>query len=258
MKLVILAGGLGTRLSEITQQIPKPMVLIGGKPFIWHIMKYYSHFGINEFIVCVGYKGYMLKDYFIHYSRYTNDITVNTKSGEVNIINNDLENWKIHLINTGEKTQTGGRILRVKEHLGTDDFCMTYGDGLSDINLSKLFSFHKKHNKKATVTSVAPLGRFGALSNVKDDLVTSFSEKPQGDGVRINGGFFVLTKDIFDHIIDDDTTWEQEPLRNLAKEKQLVAYRHDGFWHCMDTLKDRNTLEELWSSGNAPWNVWNN
>tara|TARA_A100001015_G_scaffold297749_1_gene379611 strand:+ start:2536 stop:3309 length:774 start_codon:yes stop_codon:yes gene_type:complete len=256
MKVVILAGGLGTRLSEETVSKPKPMVEIGGKPIIWHLMKLYSFFGINDFIICCGYKGYIIKEYFSNYFLHNSDIKVDLKKNDLSIIRDNVEPWNISLVDTGDETMTGGRLLRVKEYLsGEDSFCFTYGDGLSNVNINKLIEFHNSHNKKATLTAVHAPGRFGALGIDKDN-VNSFNEKPKGDGSMINGGFFVLNIEALDYISADKTIWEKEPLENLAKDNQLSAFKHDDFWQPMDTLRDKNLLEELWRSNKAPWKLW--
>ena len=256
MKAVILAGGLGTRLSEETLKKPKPMVEIGGMPILWHIMKIYSSHGVNEFIICCGYKGYIIKEYFSNYFLHNSDIKVDLKKNDLSIIRDNVEPWNISLVDTGDETMTGGRLLRVKEYLsGEDSFCFTYGDGLSNVNINKLIEFHNSHNKKATLTAVHAPGRFGALGIDKDN-VNSFNEKPKGDGSMINGGFFVLNIEALDYISADETIWEKEPLENLAKDNQLSAFKHDDFWQPMDTLRDKNLLEELWRSNKAPWKLW--
>jgi glucose-1-phosphate cytidylyltransferase len=255
LKAVILAGGLGTRLAEETEFKPKPLVEIGGKPIIWHIMKIYSHFGINDFIVCVGYKGYLIKEYFANYVRHMADVTINLSNGEMIVHQNHAEPWSVTLIDTGEKTMTGGRISRVRDYVRGEDFCLTYGDGVSSVDVGALIAFHKSHGHLATVTAVQPPGRFGAME-VYEDRVATFLEKPRGDGGWINGGFFVLKSAAIDLIEGDDTVWEAEPLRTLAASGQLAAYTHAGFWQPMDTLRDKQFLEELWASGKAPWKVW--
>ncbi len=256
MKVVILAGGLGTRLSEETDLKPKPMVEIGGKPILWHIMKIYSHYGFNDFIVCLGYKGYLIKEYFANYFLHLSDVTLDLKENRMEIHDCKAEPWKITLIDTGLKTMTGGRIKKVRRYVGEETFMVTYGDGVADVDIKALLEFHRKHGKYATITSVQPSGRFGALQIDENENVISFLEKPRGDGASINGGFFVLEPDIFDYIIGDETLWEKEPLENLAKDRQLVAYRHDGFWKPMDTLRDKTELEGLWSAGRAAWKIW--
>lgn len=256
MKAVILAGGYGTRLSEETHLKPKPMIEIGEKPILWHIMKMYSAHGINDFIICTGYKGYIIKEYFFNYALHMSDVTISTKTNDMTIHQNNSEDWQITLIDTGLKTMTGGRLKRVAKYLD-DDFCFTYGDGVGDIDITKLIQFHNSHDSLATITATRPIGRFGAL-NLSDDTVVDFAEKPiQGDGVNwINGGFFVLSKKVIDYIDDDQTIWERSPLEKLTAENQLRAYKHDGFWQPMDTLRERRLLESLWESGNAPWKIW--
>jgi glucose-1-phosphate cytidylyltransferase len=257
MKVVILAGGLGTRLSEETAIRPKPMVEIGGKPILWHIMKtYYAH-GIREFIICCGYKGYVIKEYFANYLLHASDVTFRTKKNEMHIHQNGAEDWVVTLIDTGDSTMTGGRIKRVKNYINNETFCLTYGDGVSDINISKLIEFHRKHGTLGTLTAVQPPGRFGAFSLANDETkIDHFREKPRGDNAWINGGFFVLEANVIDYIKNDSTVWEDEPIERLASDGQLSAYRHHGFWHPMDTLRDKNRLENLWESNNAPWKVW--
>lgn len=254
MQLVLLAGGLGTRISEETEVKPKPMIEIGGKPIIWHIMKIYSHHGINEFIICCGYKGYMIKEYFSNYFLHTSDVTFNLANNETQLHTGTAEPWKVTLIDTGEDTMTGGRLKKIKHYInGT--FCMTYGDGVGDINISKVINSHITSKKLATVTAVKPSGRFGALK-IKDDLVSNFMEKPDGDGSWINAGFFVLEPETLDLIKDAQTKWEEEPLESLSNKSQLNAYKHEGFWQPMDTLRDKKTLETMWNDNNAPWRVW--
>lgn len=257
MKAVILAGGLGTRISEETQVRPKPMVEIGGKPILWHIMKIYSAHGINEFIVCLGYKGYVIKEYFSNYFMHMSDVTFDMTTNEVTFHQNRAEPWKVTLVDTGEATQTGGRLRRVRDHLAPDEsFCFTYGDGVSDVDITQLIAFHKAHGKRATVTSVQPAGRFGALEIQDDNTVSRFTEKPRGDGTRINGGFFVLEPSVIDLIAGDSTSWEVEPLHQLAANGELVAYQHNGFWQPMDTLREKNQLEAMLAEGRAPWVTW--
>jgi glucose-1-phosphate cytidylyltransferase len=257
MKAVILAGGLGTRISEESHLKPKPMIEIGGKPILWHIMKQYSVHGIQDFVICLGYKGYAIKDFFANYFLHTSDVTFDMRNNEMEVHQNYSEPWRVTLVDTGEETMTGGRLRRVGRFLKDDDaFCFTYGDGVSDLNISALIDFHKQHGKHATVTAVQPPGRYGALAR-DGDLVTGFVEKPRGDGGWINGGFFVLSPKVLPYISADSTTWEAEPLDQLASESQLVAFQHDGFWHPMDTLRDKNYLEQLWQSGEAPWKQWN-
>jgi glucose-1-phosphate cytidylyltransferase len=258
MKAVILAGGLGTRISEETILKPKPMIEIGGLPIIWHLMKIYSHYGINDFIICCGYKGYMIKEYFSNYYLQTSDVTFDLSANQSAYHKSKTEPWKVTLVDTGNQTGTGGRIAKIKEYLDKDEaFCMTYGDGLSDVNINELVEYHKKHKRLATVTATIPPGRFGALSIDDDSSVIEFIEKPKGDNVYINGGFFVLSKKVIDLIKDDKVFFEKEPLDNLAKNNQLIAFQHNGFWQPMDTLREKNYLEELWLSGKAPWKVWN-
>lgn len=257
MKAVLLAGGLGTRLAEETSVRPKPMVEVGGHPILWHIMKIYSAYGIDEFIICLGYKGYYIKEYFLNYAMYNSSIAVDIRNKSHTFINDgDLPPWRIHLIDTGAETMTGGRIKRVRNFLDDDEpFCMTYGDGVADIDIAALIAFHKSHGLKATLTSVRPAGRFGAtvIDGIK---VTDFMEKPAGDGAQINGGFFVLEPSVIDRIAGDSTIWEREPMESLARDGQLAAYKHDGFWQPMDTLRDKIYLEKLWNDGAAPWKIW--
>lgn len=257
MKAVILAGGLGTRLSEETNIKPKPMVEIGGKPILWHIMKLYSFYGINDFIICCGYKGYLIKEYFANYFLHQSDVTFDMSNNKIKIHKKRAEPWKVTLLDTGEKTMTGGRIKKIKEFIKEgDDFCLTYGDGLSDINISELIKFHKSHGKIATLSAVYPPGRFGALET-NGIKVTKFSEKPSGDGAMVNGGFFVLNTKVIDYIAGDNTVWELEPLKNLADQEELMFYKHTNFWQPMDTLRDKIYLENLWSSKTPPWKIWN-
>ena len=256
MKAVILAGGLGTRISEETYLKPKPMIEIGGKPILWHIMKMYSYYGINEFIICCGYKGYLIKEYFSNYFLHQSDVTIDIKNNSIEVHQVSSEPWKITLINTGNLSMTGGRLKRVKHFVKDEEFFFfTYGDGLSDINIKKSLDFHLKNKKLATITAVQPPGRFGALE-IKENLVKSFIEKPSGDGSFINGGFFILSPKVIDYIKDDQTVWENEPLNKLASDSQLMAYHHKGFWQPMDTLREKNLLEEMWNSGNIPWKKW--
>ncbi|MGB1448859.1 MAG: glucose-1-phosphate cytidylyltransferase [Flavobacteriaceae bacterium] len=256
MKAVILAGGLGTRISEETISKPKPMIEIGGKPILWHIMKIYSHYGVNEFVICCGYKGYMIKEYFANYFLHQSDVTFDIQNNNLNVHHKRVEPWKITLVDTGEHTMTGGRLKKVKEYIEMDEaFCFTYGDGLADIDISKLISFHLSHGKEATLTATYPPGRFGAL-DLEGTIVKDFQEKPRGDGALVNGGFFVLSPKVLDKIKDNNTVWEQTPLVELAQENQLRAYKHEGFWQPMDTLRDKNLLEEYWSNENAPWKLW--
>ena len=255
MKTVILAGGLGTRISEESHLRPKPMIEIGGKPIIWHIMKIYSHYGINDFVICLGYKGYVIKEYFANYFLHMSDVTFDMVENRMHIHQRNAEPWRVTLVDTGEATSTGGRLKRVREYLGDETFCFTYGDGVSDIDISALIAFHKQHGKLATVTAVQPPGRYGAL-DVQGQMVSGFQEKPLGDGGWINGGFFVLEPGVIDYIEGDDTTWEFEPMRSLASEGQLMSHLHRGFWHPMDTLRDRVLLEDRWKSGEAEWQLW--
>ncbi|WP_428311605.1 glucose-1-phosphate cytidylyltransferase [Hydrocarboniphaga sp.] len=256
MKAVLLAGGLGTRLSEETSTRPKPMVEIGGKPILWHIMKMYSAYGINEFVVCLGYKGYVIKEYFANYFLHMSDVTFDMARNRMDVHNNNAEPWRVTLVDTGETTMTGGRLKRVKQYLKEDAaFCFTYGDGVGDIDIGKTLSFHKQHGKLATMTATQPPGRFGALG-MDGDAVHSFQEKPSGDGGWINGGFFVLSPKVIDLIEEDSTIWERKPLEQLAADGELMAYKHPGFWQPMDTLRDKQHLEELWQSGKAPWKSW--
>lgn len=255
MKAVILAGGLGTRLAEETSIRPKPLVEIGGRPILWHIMKSYSAHGINEFIVCCGYKGYMIKEYFANYFLHMCDVTFDIPNNQMTTHQSRAEDWKVTLIDTGDDTMTGGRLRRVREFIGEETFCFTYGDGVGDIDISATVAFHRRHGKLATLTAATPPGRFGAL-NLDGHDVRSFQEKPKADGGVINAGFFVLEPQVIDRISGDATVWEREPLETLASDGQLAAWRHEGFWQPMDTLRDRNQLEALWASGKAPWRVW--
>jgi glucose-1-phosphate cytidylyltransferase len=256
MIAVILAGGFGTRISEETHLKPKPMVEIGGKPVLWHIMKIYSAHGICDFLVCLGYKGYVIKEYFSNYFLHMSDITFDFRQNQTVIHNQSCEPWKVTLVDTGEYTMTGGRLKRIKPYLQEEDFCLTYGDGLSDINLKELIAFHQQQQVLATLTAVQPPGRFGAIE-LNQHRIARFREKPLGDGGWVNGGFFVLSSKVLDYIDGDQTIWEREPLERLAQEGQLSAFKHHGFWHAMDTLRDKNYLEELWNSGRAPWKIWN-
>jgi glucose-1-phosphate cytidylyltransferase len=255
MKAVILAGGMGTRISEETATRPKPMVEIGGRPILWHIMKIYSAHGIHDFIVCLGYKGYMIKEYFANYFLHMSDVTFDIAKNTTQVHHNTAEPWRITLVDTGENTMTGGRLKRVKGYLDKEDFCFTYGDGVGNVDISALIAFHKQQKTLATLTAMQPPGRFGALG-IERQSVTSFQEKPQGEGGWVSGGFFVLSPKIIDYIEGDDTTWERGPMEKLAREGQMSAYRHKGFWQPMDTLRDKNQLEELWASGKAPWKTW--
>ncbi|QWD32240.1 glucose-1-phosphate cytidylyltransferase [Polynucleobacter paneuropaeus] len=256
MKAVILAGGLGTRISEETHLRPKPMIEVGGKPILWHIMKIYSHYGINDFIVCCGYKGYIIKEYFANYFLHMSDVTFDISQNTMQVHHRSAEPWKVTLLDTGEATLTGGRLKRASNYVKEDfEFCFTYGDGVSDINISTLLDFHRRHGKMATVTAVQPPGRYGSLE-LNEDMVTGFTEKPKGQGGFINGGFFVLSSKCLDLIDDDQSIWEDRPLIELANKNELMCYQHNGFWHAMDTLRDKNYLEELWANDSAPWKKW--
>ena len=257
MKAVILAGGFGTRISEETHVKPKPMVDIGGRPILWHILKMYSFYGVNDFVICCGYKGYIIKEYFANYFLHMSDVTFDIKENNMIVHNQKAEPWTVTLVDTGETTMTGGRLKRVSQYINTEEsFCFTYGDGLSNINISKLITFHKKHGKLATITAVKPPGRYGALALNKDTVI-DFTEKPAGDGGFINGGFFVLSPKVLDLIENDETSWENIPLRNLISEGQLIAYEHNDFWQPMDTLREKHLLEKLWATNSAPWKCWN-
>lgn len=256
MKVVLLAGGLGTRISEETESKPKPMVEIGGMPILWHIMKIYSYYGLNDFVICCGYKGYVIKEYFANYCLHMSDVTFSMDSNTMKVHNSNAENWSVSLIDTGEETMTGGRLRRVREFLGDEEFCFTYGDGLSDVDISALLKFHRSRSKLATVTAVKPPGRYGAIEIGSEGLVESFVEKPSGDGGYINGGFFVLDPRVLDYIADDGVSWEGSPLRALVSQGELAAFKHDGFWQPMDTLREKNYLNDLWVNGCAPWKVW--
>lgn len=255
MKAVILAGGLGTRIAEESTVRPKPMVEIGGRPILWHIMKIYSAFGINDFVICCGYKGYVIKEYFANYYLHMCDVTFNMVNNSMEVHQNNAEPWRVTLVDTGERTMTGGRLKRVQRYLPDQEFCFTYGDGLGNIDVNAALAFHRSQGTLATVATVQPPGRFGSV-NLKDSRITSFEEKPQGDGGWINGGFFVLSPKVFDYIQDDNTVWERGPMERLAAEGNLSAFLHTGFWHPMDTLRDKLYLDELWSSGRAPWMIW--
>jgi glucose-1-phosphate cytidylyltransferase len=256
MKAIILAGGLGTRLAEETSTRPKPLVEIGGRPILWHIMKSYSFHGINDFIICCGYKGYLIKEYFANYFLHMSDVTFDMKNNKMEVHQKRAEPWKVTLVDTGDISMTGGRLLRVKNYVQDDEaFCFTYGDGLSDLDIAATIDFHKSHGKYATLTATYPPGRFGAL-DLKNKQVKSFKEKPRGDGGKINGGYFILSPKIFSLLENDDTIWEDAPLIKLAENGQLMAYQHEGFWQPMDTLRDKQELQELWDSGNAPWRQW--
>lgn len=255
MKVVILAGGLGSRISEESHLRPKPMIEIGGMPILWHIMKIHSHYGLNDFVICCGYKGYVIKEYFANYFVHSSDVTFDLSNNSIKIHHAKSEPWKVTCVDTGEQTMTGGRLKRVQSYLGREDFCMTYGDGVADVDIKALLQFHKSSGKKATLTAVRPPGRFGALEIAKG-VVTDFREKPLGDGGRINGGFFVLNPSVLDLIPNDACIWERQPLEQLTAQGQLAAYSHDGFWQAMDTLRDKQLLENLWQEGKAPWKVW--
>jgi glucose-1-phosphate cytidylyltransferase len=256
MKAVILAGGLGTRISEETHLKPKPMIEIGGKPILWHIMKMYSAHGVNDFVICCGYKGYVIKEYFANYFLHMSDVTFDMANNTMEVHQRHAEPWRVTLVDTGEETMTGGRLRRVADYVRSEEaFCFTYGDGVADVDISAAIVFHRKHKKLATVTAVQPPGRYGALT-IAGDRVQGFTEKPRGDGGLINGGFFVLSPKCLDRITDDTTSWELEPLTSLAADGQLMAFEHDGFWQPMDTLREKNLLEDLWHSGLAPWKVW--
>ncbi len=256
MKAVILAGGLGTRISEETQLRPKPMVEVGGRPILWHIMKIYSAHGINEFVICLGYRGYVIKEYFANYFLHNSDVTFDIGQNRMEVHQKYAEPWKVTLVDTGEQTMTGGRLKRVAPYLaGEDAFCFTYGDGVADVDITRLLAFHRSHGQLATLTAVQPPGRFGAMA-LAGDQVTDFTEKPKGDGGWVNGGFFVLSPGAIPYIPGDETPWEREPLEGMARDGQLRAFRHPGFWQPMDTLREKNLLESLWASGKAPWKVW--
>ena len=257
MKVLILAGGYGTRLSEETAVVPKPLVEIGSHPILWHIMKLYSHYGLNEFVICCGYKGYLIKDYFVNLFHRQGDFTIDLRSNQLETLSNASESWRVTLVDTGEKTMTGGRIKRVREYLGNSTFCLTYGDGVSDVKIPELVKFHHSQGALATVTAVQLPGRFGALNLSTDrPRVSGFREKSMVDGHFINGGFFVIEPEVIDLIDGDDTVWEQEPMRKLVERDQLAVYRHDGYWQNMDTLRDKTVLQELWNGGDPPWRVW--
>jgi glucose-1-phosphate cytidylyltransferase len=255
MKAVILAGGLGTRLAEETTVRPKPMVEVGGKPVLWHILKNYSHHGINDFVICLGYRGYLIKEYFANYFLHMSDVTFDLAENRMEVCHRHCEPWRVTLVDTGERTQTGGRLRRVRDYLDDGTFCFTYGDGLADVDIAASIRFHREQKRLATLTAVQPAGRFGAL-DIDGQRITRFEEKPQGDGSWINGGFFVLEPEVLALIEGDDTAWESEPMERLARDGQLSAFTHRGFWQPMDTLRDRTRLEELWQSGHAPWKVW--
>lgn len=255
MKAVILAGGLGTRLSEETAVRPKPMVEIGGRPILWHIMKIYSAYGVRDFIICLGYKGYIIKEYFANYFLHMSNVTFDMEANRMEVHQASAEPWRVTLVDTGDNAMTGGRLKGVREYLGDEDFCFTYGDGVADVDIGALVKFHKEHGRQATMTAVQPPGRYGAI-RMDGNVITGFQEKPQGDGGWINGGFFVLSPKVIDLIADESTVWEKEPLQALAESGQLCAWSHDGFWQAMDTLREKSLLEELWASGSAPWKVW--
>jgi glucose-1-phosphate cytidylyltransferase len=257
MKVVILAGGFGTRISEESASKPKPMIEIGGKPILWHIMKIYSSYGFNEFVICLGYKGYVIKEYFAHYLLHQSDVTFDFTSNSQQIIHNQhAEPWKVTLVDTGENTMTGGRVRKIKKYIKNEPFLLTYGDGVCDVNIKKLVSFHKENKCVVTITAIQPAGRFGVLNLEKDDKITGFEEKPKGDGAWINGGFMVAEPDLIEIIKNDASVLEQGPLKQLAKEGRLISYKHNGFWYAMDTLRDRQHLESLWNSNKAPWKNW--
>ena len=257
MKVVILAGGFGTRITEESYLKPKPMIKIGEKPILWHIMKIYSHYGFNDFIICLGYKGYCIKEYFAHYYLHESDITFNYRNNNETVVHSDFaEPWKVTLVDTGLETMTGGRVRRIQPYIGEEPFMITYGDGVANINIKDLADYHKAHGKLATITATKPIGRFGALILAENNQVREFKEKPKGDGSWVNAGFFVMEPGVFDHLENNSTVLEQEPLENLAKAGELMAYKHSGFWQPMDTLRDKNLLEELWQSGKAPWKIW--
>jgi glucose-1-phosphate cytidylyltransferase len=256
MKAVILAGGLGTRLSEETESKPKPMIEIGAKPLLWHIMKIYSAQGIDEFVVCLGYRGYVIKEYFANYYLHMGDVTFDMKDNRMEVHQSGAEPWKVTLIDTGAETMTGGRLKRVLPYVDGDEFCFTYGDGVADIDMGELLRFHREHGRLATVTAVQPSGRFGALDIGDGELIRRFEEKPRGDGGWINGGFFVLSPEVARYIDGDTSVWEQEPLQRLAEDEQLAAYRHNGFWYAVDTVRDKRHLQDLWDAGSAPWKLW--
>jgi glucose-1-phosphate cytidylyltransferase len=255
MKAVILAGGLGTRISEESHLKPKPMIEIGGRPILWHIMKIYSHYGINDFVICLGYRGYVIKEYFANYFLHMSDVTFDMAQNRMEVHQNSAEPWRVTLIDTGADTMTGGRLKRVRDHIGDEAFCFTYGDGVADIDIAAQLAFHRTHKKLATVTAIQPPGRYGAL-DIDAGRVMSFQEKPAGDGAWINGGFFILDPRVIDHIDGDQTSWEATPLVQLAAQGELMSYQHLGFWQPMDTLRDKNHLEDLWAGGQAPWKVW--
>jgi glucose-1-phosphate cytidylyltransferase len=256
MKAVILAGGLGTRIAEESDTKPKPMVEVGGRPLLWHIMKIYAHHGVKDFVICLGYKGYVIKEFFFNYYRHMSDMRIDLRNGDTQILDSQAEDWRITLVDTGAETMTGGRLKRAAKYLDNETFCLTYGDGLSDVNIAKEIELHRKHGKLATVLAVQPPGRFGVLNLAVDQQVTSFEEKPSDEIGWINGGFFVLEPAAIDYVADDATSWERTPLMNLARDGQLKAWQHHGFWQPCDTLRDKRELEQLWHGGRAPWHVW--
>lgn len=259
MKVVIFAGGMGTRLAEETSERPKPMVEIGGKPILWHIMKMYNHYGFNDFIVCLGYKGYMIKEYFMHYYMHNSDLTIEVGSNKVDVHYTDAESFKVTLVDTGLKTMTAGRLKRVERYIDGDDFMLTYGDGVSDLNINELVKFHKDHNKMATLTAIQPEARFGGMTILNDNLITSFKEKQKSEDHWINGGFFVLKKEVFKYLSDEDIDkimWENAPLERITADGQMMAYKHRGFWKCMDAMRDKIELQRIWESGEASWKKW--
>lgn len=256
MKVVLLAGGFGTRISEESDIKPKPMIEIGGKPILWHIMKLYSSYGFNDFIICTGYKSYVIKEYFSNYFLHMSDVTFDMSDNSMTVHNQNAEPWKVTIVDTGLETMTGGRIKRIQQYIGNDSFMVTYGDGVSDVNLEQLVKSHKKHGKIGTMTAVQPAGRFGALDLDNNNKVLAFKEKPKGDGAWINGGFFIFNNEIFNYIEDDETVFERTPLESISKKGELFVYKHEGFWQPMDTLREKHKLEDLWSTGNAPWKVW--
>jgi glucose-1-phosphate cytidylyltransferase len=257
MKVVILAGGYGSRITEETSVLPKPLVEIGGKPILWHIMKLYAAHGLTDFVVCCGYKGHLIKRYFNDFFVENSDLTIDLKTNQIEVHRSAAEPWRVTLVDTGEDTMTGGRVSRVRQHIGRETFCLTYGDGVSDVDITAAIQFHREHGKLATLTAVQPPGRFGAFTlSIADPSVDSFTEKPRGDGAWINGGFFVLEPKVLDYIAGDETVWEHGPMKKLAQEGQLMAYRHIGFWHPMDTLRDKQVLQKMWESGEAPWSIW--
>lgn len=256
MKVVLLAGGYGTRISEESDKKPKPMIEIGGKPILWHIMKLYSSYGFNDFVICLGYKGYVIKEYFANYFLHMSDVTIDMSDNSMTVHNQTAEPWKVTLVDTGLNTMTGGRLKRVQQYIGNEQFMMTYGDGVSNVDIESLLKFHNKHGKIGTMTAVQPAGRFGALELDKSDKVLAFKEKPKGDGSWINGGFFVFNHEIFDYIDGDDTIFERKPLESISNKGELFVFKHDGFWQPMDTLREKNMLENLWESKKAAWKVW--